>query len=77
MIELDGAQHGEVTARAYAEKRTAFLNRRGYRVLRFSNREVFRIRDQVVDAIARFAEAFPYLNHTSRGSTSPQRGGDS
>lgn len=37
VVELDGSQHAEST---YDEKRSAFLNREGYSVLRFWNNEV-------------------------------------
>ena len=36
-VELDGSQHAEST---YDERRTAYLNHRGYSVLRFWNDEV-------------------------------------
>ena len=39
VIELDGSQHGEAVA--YDERRTAHLAERGWRVLRFPNRDVF------------------------------------
>ena len=38
VIEVDGGQHGE--QQSYDEDRTAWLERRGYRVLRFWNNEV-------------------------------------
>ena len=75
IVELDGSQHGEVAARAYDEERTAFLTSRGYRVLRFTNLDVFRNRDYVLDAIARFAAEDPHPNRAMRGSTSPRGGG--
>jgi very-short-patch-repair endonuclease len=40
IIELDGDQHSE--QKEYDEMRTAFLQARGYRVLRFWNSEVMR-----------------------------------
>jgi very-short-patch-repair endonuclease len=53
IVELDGSQHGLAENVAYDEARTAFLNRRGYRVLRFANHEVFENRDGVAEAILR------------------------
>jgi very-short-patch-repair endonuclease len=53
IVELDGSQHGETSARVYDEVRTRFLGGRGYRVLRFWNEEVFSNRDGVIDAILR------------------------
>jgi very-short-patch-repair endonuclease len=70
VVELDGSQHGEADAIAYDEERTAFLNRRGYRVIRFWNHEVIKERARVVDAIAQFAHS-PHPNRAARGSTSP------
>src|SRR5438876_3003516 len=50
IVELDGGQHAE-TAEADA-RRTAYLQRRGYRVLRFWNFEVLRYLDDVLERIA-------------------------
>jgi very-short-patch-repair endonuclease len=76
VVELDGSQHGEAAARAYDEIRTVFLSSRGYRILRFADEEVFRNRDYVIDAIARFAALEPHPNRASHSSTSPLGGGD-
>jgi very-short-patch-repair endonuclease len=38
VIEVDGDTHGE--RKAYDDRRTAFLESKGYRVLRFSNHDV-------------------------------------
>jgi very-short-patch-repair endonuclease len=40
IIEVDGEQHAQDIARAHDAKRDAFLRDAGYRVLRFSTREV-------------------------------------
>ena len=40
IVELDGSQHGEDDGVKYDLERTAFLEARGYRVLRFWNGEV-------------------------------------
>jgi very-short-patch-repair endonuclease len=40
VIEVDGGQHGESNRIALDEKRTRFLEEKGYRVLRFWNNEV-------------------------------------
>jgi len=55
IVELDGDQHGSDAAVAYDAERTAYLNARGYRVLRFSNVEVMRELDRVVDSIVQAA----------------------
>ena len=39
-VELDGSQHSEVDAESRDEARTNFLQSRGLRVLRFTDREV-------------------------------------
>lgn len=40
IIEIDGGQHDEENVRAKDERRTAWLEERGYRILRFWNNEV-------------------------------------
>ncbi|MDD7157528.1 MAG: endonuclease domain-containing protein [Firmicutes bacterium] len=40
IIEIDGSQHYEEAAMIADEKRTAYLNGRGFRVIRFSNADV-------------------------------------
>ena len=52
IIELDGGQHSEQAA--YDAERTVFLNREGYRVLRFWNHEVLQ---QTEAVLAKIAEA--------------------
>jgi very-short-patch-repair endonuclease len=71
IVELDGSQHGEDKAIIYDEERTAYLNSRGYRVVRFWNWEVLRERARVVDAIARLAQQPP-----PDFSTAPQEEGE-
>ncbi len=51
IVELDGSQHGAGEAIAYDEKRSRFLESKGYRVLRFWNDEVMKDRDLVAEAI--------------------------
>ena len=51
-VELDGGQHFEPTAQAYDERRTAYLGRRGIKVLRFTNDLVFRELTAVLEVIA-------------------------
>jgi very-short-patch-repair endonuclease len=48
VVELDGSQHSEDAAVEYDATRTAFLNSRGYRVLRFWNGDVLKNRDAVI-----------------------------
>jgi len=53
IVEVDGSQHGADRAAAYDEKRSRFLESKGYRVLRFWNVEVMKDRDSVGEAIFR------------------------
>ena len=49
VVELDGGQHA--SAHAYDDRRTAFLERRGFRVLRFWNHAVLEGREGVCQVI--------------------------
>ncbi|WP_245458983.1 MULTISPECIES: endonuclease domain-containing protein [unclassified Rhizobium] len=51
IIELDGGQHAEETARRYDAERTAFLESQGYHVVRFWNAEVMDEIEAVLDTI--------------------------
>lgn len=64
IVELDGSQHGTDKAMAYDAERTAFLNSRGYRVMRFWNAEIFENLHGVCDAI--FAIAKESSPHPAR-----------
>lgn len=57
VIELDGEQHGADTTRAYDDNRTRWLEQRGYRVMRFSNGEVFKDAQRLLETIVRHCEA--------------------
>jgi very-short-patch-repair endonuclease len=52
VIELDGGQHNEDTGLARDAKRTADLESRGYRVLRFWNNDVLSNTEGVMETIA-------------------------
>ena len=52
IIEVDGEQHATDAARAHDAKRDAFLRAAGYRVLRFSTRDVNLELDMVLETIA-------------------------
>jgi very-short-patch-repair endonuclease len=52
-IEADGGQHYVEEGREYDEARTAFLNARGVRVLRFTNREILEQPAAVLEVIER------------------------
>lgn len=49
VIEVDGGQHGQ--SADYDEARTTFLNKRGFRVLRFWNNAVLENTTAVLEAI--------------------------
>jgi len=51
IIELDGGQHFEPRQEQRDARRTAFLNAKGFRVIRFSNLEVMKNRTGVLEAI--------------------------
>jgi len=57
IIELDGSQHLE--QQAYDAERTAFLESKGYRVLRFWNNKVMNDIESVLHAIALALEDLP------------------
>ena len=57
VIELDGGQHAERTE--LDAKRTRFLEREGYRVLRFWNNDVMQNIDGVLEVIQSFIPATP------------------
>ena len=60
IVEVDGNQHGSEENTAHDERRTAYLASQGFRVLRFSNREVMTAIDTVLDTIhAALAPATP------------------
>ena len=49
IIELDGGQHSD--NQKYDSDRTAWLNRRGFKVLRFWNHEVFQQTESIIEII--------------------------
>jgi very-short-patch-repair endonuclease len=51
VIEVDGGGHDGAEAQAKDERRTAFLEHEGYRVVRFTNAEVMKNLGRVVAAI--------------------------
>jgi very-short-patch-repair endonuclease len=51
IIEVDGATHSEDHEIAYDERRSAYLNAQGYRILRIMNDDVYRRFDDVMDMI--------------------------
>ena len=51
IVEVDGATHSGETAKVHDASRTAFLEREGYRVLRFSNADVMGNPEGVAEVI--------------------------
>jgi very-short-patch-repair endonuclease len=51
LVEIDGSQHGEDRNKAHDEARTRWLEKEGYRVLRFWNNDITGNMDGVVEAI--------------------------
>ena len=51
VVEVDGEQHGADAAQAYDARRASGLEAAGWRVLRFSNAQVMRQIDEVLDTI--------------------------
>jgi very-short-patch-repair endonuclease len=49
IVELDGSQHNDTVR--HDERRTAFLEREGYRVLRFWNNDVLARTEAILEAI--------------------------
>lgn len=73
VIEIDGPLHETLEAKAYDAERTAWLMSAGYRVLRFSDRDVTDKLEFVVDRIA--AEAVPPPSGPApQGHLPPSRG---
>ena len=52
IVELDGGQHADAEAQVYDARRTAFLTRKGYKVLRFWNTDVMQNLHGVLETIA-------------------------
>lgn len=51
IVEIDGGQHNEKEAREKDEERTAWLEERGYRLLRFWNNDVLMNTEGVLEMI--------------------------
>ena len=66
IIEVDGGQHAE--AGEYDRARTRFIERQGYRVLRFWNNDVTGYINGVLETIARALEVAPSPSQPLAGS---------
>ncbi len=65
VIEIDGDTHG--TQEAYVATRTEFLKRQGYRVLRFTNRDVLLNLSGVLETILAAVETAPLPTLSPKG----------
>jgi len=74
VIELDGVTYEGAKAQAKDERRTAFLEHEGYRVVRFTNAEVMKNLDGVVAAIRSVLASSdsPSPAHAAHGHPLPQ-----
>ena len=53
VVEIDGETHSTDEEIAHDKRRTAFLEAEGYRVVRYSNQQVYENLEAIVDEIAR------------------------
>jgi very-short-patch-repair endonuclease len=75
IIEVDGSQHADDRAMSYDAQRTAFLESRGYRVLRFANADVLNHLDGVFLVLAAELRLDEPPPTGFAGPPSPQGGG--
>jgi very-short-patch-repair endonuclease len=79
VIEVDGSQHFELEGLARDERRTAFLNREGFRVVRFGNHDVLSnssgVTDRLIDVLTSLTPT-PSPPHKGEGQLTT-RGGTS
>jgi very-short-patch-repair endonuclease len=62
VVEVDGSQHGDVSQAAYDLRRTAWLNRNNFRVIRFWADQVMTNTDVVMEGIeAALREPLPQM----------------
>ncbi len=59
VVEVDGGYHTTVEQKEYDEKRTIVLNKRGFKVIRFTNEEVLNNLQNVLQKIKSELEAIP------------------
>ena len=74
VIEVDGNQNRTDASRKRDANRTAYMQAEGYRVLRFSNRDVMLNIDLVLDTIA--AALLPTPNPSPQGGGEKRDGAD-
>jgi very-short-patch-repair endonuclease len=70
VVEIDGSQHAD-EQQSYDERRTAWLESQGYRVMRFWNNEVLKAPRSVGEAIFAAASKNPTPNPSPQGGGEP------
>ncbi len=70
IIEADGGQHGDAYARGYDDRRTLFMEREGFTVLRFWNNDILGNTEGVLSQIAES------LSHREREGAAQRRKGE-
>jgi leucyl-tRNA synthetase len=66
VVEVDGGYHNET--KAYDEERTQFLNKKGFKVIRFKNEEVIGNIDEVLDQIKTKLDQLPSYDKMAKPS---------
>jgi very-short-patch-repair endonuclease len=77
IVELDGSQHGADGNRAYDERRTRYMNARGFHVLRFNNYELLQNYEAVLESIARAVASDGHPSPNALRAFDPPSGGGS
>jgi len=71
VVEVDGGTHSTDEELAYDARRNAYMNARGWHVLRFTNWEVYEHLSNVLDAIYRYAPPPARRSQASGGPPPP------
>ena len=56
IVEADGGGHSDDDANPYQQRRTAYLQARGYRIVRFWNNDIIQNTDAVLERILRILQ---------------------
>jgi very-short-patch-repair endonuclease len=75
VVELDGSQHADAR-RDYDERRSAWLQSQGYRVLRFWNNDVLKSPRSVGEAVLAARSEIATMPEDPTPNPSPQGGGE-
>jgi very-short-patch-repair endonuclease len=66
VVEVDGGTHCTAEELAADERRTAFLQTKGYRVFRVSNSDIYNSLDGVLDTLLAFVEGRLHVRETEQ-----------